>query len=238
MLTESVGIILIASVALMLISLLLLFLFLGLWTYNDAKVKSDKSPGLWVLLVLLVPNFLGFICYLLIGRTKKESAPGLYKIPLIVSGVFFAFTLVFAIVATIIFAFNDVDMSRQTEFVGFSTGSSEDAFGNARSGNFRNLRTSQGNQDWQVSVGSGNGFLQISPQIGTGESVALSVSGNLTAGNAFLHLEQDGTINIIAIHDLVENTEQFIFQTGQIRMQVYFEQAENVELQVFWNDLE
>ena len=42
-----------------------LMLFLGLWTYKDALAKSDQSPVLWVLVVLLVPNFLGLVVYLL-----------------------------------------------------------------------------------------------------------------------------------------------------------------------------
>jgi hypothetical protein len=59
-------------------------LFLALWTYEDAKVKSEESPLLWVLLVLLV-NPIGIIVYLLAGRVKKVPPPRKYKKLLIAS---------------------------------------------------------------------------------------------------------------------------------------------------------
>ena len=57
-------------------SLMGFMLFLGLWTYKDAQAKSVQPPVLWVLLVLVMP-VIGFIVYLLAGRTKNDvPAPG------------------------------------------------------------------------------------------------------------------------------------------------------------------
>ncbi|ARS88897.1 PLDc N-terminal domain-containing protein [Natrarchaeobaculum aegyptiacum] len=52
------------------------FLLLGLaylgaiiWTYQDATERSDQSPTLWALAVVLAPP-LGVVLYLLLGRTR------------------------------------------------------------------------------------------------------------------------------------------------------------------------
>lgn len=48
--------------------------FLCLFVYNDAKEHSD-IPALWVVLVLFVPNFIGLLLYLLIGRKPAVICP-------------------------------------------------------------------------------------------------------------------------------------------------------------------
>ena len=76
------------------LTLLATMAVLGLWVYEDAKVKSDQSPVLWVLIVLLVPNLVGLIIYLLVGRTNKNvPAPGTYKKPLIAAAVCFLISI-------------------------------------------------------------------------------------------------------------------------------------------------
>ena len=56
--------------ALVVVSLIGIFAFIGLWVYNDAKKRGEK-PLIWVLIALFVPNFFGLIIYLLIGRKGK-----------------------------------------------------------------------------------------------------------------------------------------------------------------------
>ena len=72
------------------LSIILLYTMLGCWTFTDAKKRSDK-PEVWTLIVVLVPNFIGLIIYLLIGRTKTTDEPqppaNRFFIPLIVSGI-------------------------------------------------------------------------------------------------------------------------------------------------------
>ncbi|MCL2015946.1 MAG: PLDc N-terminal domain-containing protein [Defluviitaleaceae bacterium] len=82
---------------------LLFAVFLALWTYTDAKVKSEQPPFLWVLVVLLVPNFVGIVIYLLFGRQKTEQpAPGSFKTPLITSGIVAAVSFVFLLVSAVV----------------------------------------------------------------------------------------------------------------------------------------
>ena len=42
------------------------------WVYRDAKIHTD-NPWLWTLIVIVVPNFIGLIIYLLVGRNRRES---------------------------------------------------------------------------------------------------------------------------------------------------------------------
>lgn len=58
------------------ISFLTAFVFLGIWTYKDAKERG-LSAGLWTFLVVVFSkDFLGILLYLLIGRRdSKISCP-------------------------------------------------------------------------------------------------------------------------------------------------------------------
>ena len=62
---------------------------LGLWTYADAKVKSQDNPAVWTLIVLAAGFPVGFIIYLVAGRTKAEKSPGKFKKLLIASAACF-----------------------------------------------------------------------------------------------------------------------------------------------------
>jgi len=66
--------------------------FLGLWTYNDAKERSD-DPALWTLIALVVPMPIGIILYLLVGRNKAGQSTGRYLKPLIATAVVFVLNL-------------------------------------------------------------------------------------------------------------------------------------------------
>jgi hypothetical protein len=97
------------SIGLFVLSMLALVTMLGCWTYTDAKKRSDK-PEVWTLIVLLVPNFIGLIIYLLIGRTKKadDPAPGRNRffIPLIAFGITTVITFISTLTATILVSLN------------------------------------------------------------------------------------------------------------------------------------
>ena len=65
------------------------YIFLGLWVYHDAKDRSEQSPALWVLVVLLLSNMLGLVIYLLVGRNKPGGvSSGRYKKAAIIGAVF------------------------------------------------------------------------------------------------------------------------------------------------------
>ncbi|MCL1987233.1 MAG: hypothetical protein FWG64_04585 [Firmicutes bacterium] len=222
---------------------LIMLVFLALWTYHDAKVKSEQSPILWAAVAVFISNFLGIIIYLLIGRTKKDvPAPGKFKIPLIASIVLFIISFVFMGIVGI-FSIFDIGIGEGNMAVANRSGGfMQDIFGNMNSGSFRNLRTSRGNANWQITVGSGNGFIQISPQLTLSEIENLSVSGSANGG-VILQLEQDNigyTIILPTNVDdgtmVVDNLDTADFVAGRVRMRMYFEQAENVDLLVSWDD--
>lgn len=45
--------------------------FLGVWTYRDAKARG-LDAGIWTVIVLLVPNLMGLLLYFLIGRKQQR----------------------------------------------------------------------------------------------------------------------------------------------------------------------
>jgi len=46
-----------------------LYVAMVIWVYRDAKVRTN-NPIIWTLIVLLVPNYIGLIIYLLVGRRQ------------------------------------------------------------------------------------------------------------------------------------------------------------------------
>ncbi|MDF2939232.1 MAG: hypothetical protein K0Q90_4605 [Paenibacillaceae bacterium] len=46
----------------------------GVWTYRDAKARGLDSAGLWTVIVVLMPNLLGFLLYFLVGRKQQKIA--------------------------------------------------------------------------------------------------------------------------------------------------------------------
>ncbi len=53
---------------------LVLAIALPIWTYGDAQRNSPHSPLLWALVVFF-GGLLGFLLYLIIGRTGRRGRP-------------------------------------------------------------------------------------------------------------------------------------------------------------------
>lgn len=53
------------------ISFLLAFIFLGFWTYNDAKANGFE-PILWTLIVIFTPYLLGLLIYFIMLKTNPK----------------------------------------------------------------------------------------------------------------------------------------------------------------------
>jgi hypothetical protein len=62
----------IGSAAVALLLVLLAMVGLGIWTYRDAK-SHGLEAGMWTLIVVLVPNFIGLLLYFLIGRKQQQT---------------------------------------------------------------------------------------------------------------------------------------------------------------------
>ena len=56
----------------------LLFLFaiiaIGIYVYRDARERG-MDPGLWTLVAVLVPYFIGFIAYLIVRQSRRVVCP-------------------------------------------------------------------------------------------------------------------------------------------------------------------
>ena len=91
----------IVSIGIFVLTSLWFTVMLGLWTYEDAKVRSDNA-ALWTLIVLLT-SLTGLIIYFL-TRSKTEKSPGKYKTPLIASIVCFGLATVLYIAGIVTFA--------------------------------------------------------------------------------------------------------------------------------------
>ena len=217
------------------IAILILMLFLGLWTYKDAQVKSDQSPVLWVLVVLLVPNFLGLVVYLLVGRSKKQHpAPGSFKKPLVTFAILTVLTFVVFIGSAINFALTEGGLGHWPT-TGYTRGVMIDAFGNARRGTFFNLNSNHRDQEWNLSVGRGNGTVQISPRLNESELAQIYVVGNTMGGEVFLQLEQNGRVEEFHVTEFSGLLDVTGFTPGRIRMTASLESAEEVSLTVSWH---
>lgn len=59
-----------AGVALLLV--VMTMVGLGIWTYRDAKSRGLEA-GMWTLIVVLIPNFIGLLLYFLIGRKQQQT---------------------------------------------------------------------------------------------------------------------------------------------------------------------
>ncbi|MCL2014728.1 MAG: hypothetical protein FWG68_00595 [Defluviitaleaceae bacterium] len=248
----------IAMTVVNLLLMLIVMLFAGLWTYHDAKAKSEQSPFMWAFVAAFVPNFLGFVVYLALGRTKKEEpAPGSFKIPLICSFVAWVVSLAVLVVISMIFTFNALNVAEHENILLNDLGAAAgrqgnftlvdarglriDFFGNVWSGAFRDLNASSENGEWHIRMGEGDGFLQFSPQLTLEELRNLSVSGTAD-GEVILQLEQNGVEQKIAVATAVNGGTAAVgsmdiskFVSGRFRLRMYFERAENVDLVVSWN---
>ncbi|MCL2015437.1 MAG: hypothetical protein FWG68_04240, partial [Defluviitaleaceae bacterium] len=122
-----------------------------------------------------------------------------------------------------------------------SGGIMQDIFGNMRSGAFRDLRTSSGNGEWHVRLGSGNGFVQFSPQLSLENLGNLAISGSANGGVS-LELRQGEIIREIEIAPngangavAVGGVDTAGFTAGRVLLRMSFAQAENVDLLVSWD---
>ena len=187
---------------------------LALWVYADAKVKSDQSPILWVLLMLMT-NVVGIVLYLLLGRTKKDvPAPGAYKKSIIFFGIFWAISIVLFVFGTIGFA--------------------QEFGGSMSSGTFSMQRSSLRDGEWTYTARTANGWTRRSPNLSADELAAFYVVSN--SGNGVrLRLEQGDLLEVI---DLSGNFRGPIdlghFEPGRVRIRLEFDRANDVYVRISW----
>ena len=198
------------------LTLLCTLLILGLWVYEDAKVKSDQPPGLWVLIVLLVPNLIGLIIYLLVGRTNKSvPSPGTYKKPLITAAV----CLLFAIGLFI------------AGLVHFTT---VDRFGVQHNGSFVGLQDTYSNREWTISADRANGTTNRTFSLNRLELDAFQVISS-AEGRVELRFEQGRRLEAVDISGIFDGPIDLSgFNSGRIEITVEFVHGENIHTVISW----
>jgi len=190
---------------------------LALWTYADAKVKSDQSPVLWVLLVLLV-NPIGIILYLLMGRTNRQAEPpGTFKSLMIAMAVL-------AILSALIFAVGTVRFVRSE-----STG-----VGSVRSGSFTMVRSNVRNNEWTFTARNANGSERRSPNLNAAQLAAFHVLSDSGDG-IMLRLTQENRTELVDISGFFDGyIDMSAFEPGRVRVTLEFNHANDVDVKVSW----
>ena len=192
---------------------------LALWVYEDAKVKSQQSPLLWVLVALLVPNLIGLIIYLLVGRTNKHmSSPGRYKRLAIASALCFA-------LGTGIFIGG---------IVNFANADMLGTYGARQIGSFAGYDDILRNGVWTISAERANGYSRRTPAL---RGVEMDVFHVISTGdgNISLRIEQERHIETIDISNSFDgHIDLHRFEPGRIGITVEFDQAEDVNITIRW----
>ncbi|MDR1540347.1 MAG: hypothetical protein LBU32_20580 [Clostridiales bacterium] len=204
------------SVGLFVLTLSGFIVMLGLWAYADAKVRTDK-PGIWMLIVLLVPNLLGLIIYLLVGRTKMEKSSGKFKKPLI------AFAISFMLAAGLMIG----------SFVSFMTADSLElpTWGGVSIGKVENYWNNQ----WTVSFKASGEELSKTISMNSGDLAAFHLMGNCDSGKLHLRISQGEIVKDIDISDNFNETVDLSeFQEGKIMLTIYNDEAKNASVSINW----
>ncbi|MCL2386542.1 MAG: hypothetical protein FWC89_03225 [Defluviitaleaceae bacterium] len=191
---------------------------LALWTYEDAKVKSDQSPLLWVLFSVLVFP-IGTIVYLVAGRTNKDvEPPRKYKSFLIVSGILYA-------ILTVLFT---------VSIIGFTVSAMDSGVGSTRIGNFSASWSRVQNDEWTFTARTANGWERRSPVLSAEQLANFHVLSDSGDG-IILHLEQGNTQEIIDLsgfHD--QQINMSAFQAGRVNVTLRFDRAQDVDVRISW----
>jgi len=206
-------------------TIILLQVFLCLWTYHDAKVKSEQDPTLWVLAVLFLTNGIGLLVYFLVGRTKKDvPAPGKFKKALIATVILFVLSTGFFIGSTIAFAgsvANDSIFSGATMNRGVWSGFSS---------NYRN-------GTWTEAARSGNGTSRRTFTLDSVEMQNFHVDSSNGEGDMYLLFEQNGfqmRTDITGDFFQTINLLDSGFLPGRIRITIEYDRVRNSQTIINW----
>jgi hypothetical protein len=209
----------VAGILMFVVTLIGFLVSLALWTYKDAEVKSRESPLLWVLIVLIVPNLIGLIVYLLVGRTNKQvPAPGKYKKLTVTMAGCFTLGIAAIISGTLHFTTSDI----------------YGAYGARQTGSFVGLEDGLRNGVWSISAERANGQIRRTPSLSLSEMETFRLTST-GSGDIRLRLEQG---NLTETHDISGDFDDFInlqrFSPGRIIITVEFDQAWNIKTALRW----
>jgi len=195
-----------------------LSLTLTVWTYEDAKLKSNHSPMMWVILVLFTSP-IGIILYLLIGRHKKDvPGPKGFRAAIII------FTVLFLLSAGF-FAYGTVRFVQEASGSGLSS---------VRTGSFSGYRSNVRDGEWALTARSANGRERRSPDLTAQQLENFHVFSDSGRG-VTLRLEQDGRVKSIDISGYFDRVlDLSAFEPGRVRVILEFDRANDVYVRVNW----
>ncbi|MCL2592771.1 MAG: PLD nuclease N-terminal domain-containing protein [Defluviitaleaceae bacterium] len=193
-------------------------LFLGLWTYHDAKARTE-NPAMWTLIVLFVPNFIGLIIYLVAGRDKTKQGSGKFKKAMITFLVLFIVSTGLFIGGTIRFAYLVEGGSWNSSSAGVQFGASE---------------TSTPSR-WRLSFRSSNRDRTRTATLSAEQLRNFHATGNAEEGTVFLRITQGATTKTWDIsNDFDEILDLSDFSPGRTRLEIFNENARHVRVSLDW----
>lgn len=236
------------NILLMIVFISIAYLTLGVWTFLDAKSRK-LNAALWVVIVMLVPNFIGLILYFLIGRkqsltqcikcnqsvqSKSHFCPNCGSImPEIANDIQFDkrknkkllimfISCLIVIFLAIVGVFINIIKESPGAFTTFSSsvGMVEANFGNK----------------WDLSFYSFNGVKKHNINLKNNSTKTLHIESELNSGSLFLNISQgDKTINV----DLSKNEQDTTynisdFQTGKITLCLNANNAKSGKVHIWW----
>jgi hypothetical protein len=212
----------IASLLVFLASIFILMALIGLWTYKDAQVKSTQPAGAWALATVFIPNGIGFIAYLLVGRDKKDApAPGTYKKPLIASVAVFVLAIAFFIVGTVTFA------------VGESGG------GTMNRGVWMGRTVNTRGDQWTENVRRGNGTSRRTVTLNAEQMQNFHIESTSDEGRLYVIFEQGRNLSAVDISfdffDTVDLLYAHGFAPGRIRITLEYAHTRNARTTLSWH---
>jgi hypothetical protein len=192
---------------------------LGLWTYADAKIRTDK-PGIWTLIVLLVPNLMGLIIYLLVGRNKMEEMEQAEKKARRLKKVLIALAICFALATGLVIgAFVFIDSQKLPTMSGVSIGTVETYW----------------DRQWSISFKTSGEEFSKTVNMSDDDLAAFSVTGNCESGKLYLRISQGETMKDIDVSDSFSGAVDLSgFRAGLVELTIHNDEARNGSISISW----
>jgi hypothetical protein len=188
-----------------------LFVFVGLWVYTDAKRRGNQ-PITWTLIALFIPNFMGLLLYLLMGRkTKVNGFTNKFKVPLIATALVF-------VISVSSFIFYIATAHEIPVFEGVSIG----------------MITNNTGNEWNVSFKSSGEVLRRTIRFRDEQLNNLYVSANCEQGNMFLVVIQNDTVKAVNISKFEGRLDLNEFEPGKVRFMITNDSAKNASISMKW----
>lgn len=230
------------------VSMFSALVFLGMWTYRDAKNRGLNAGG-WTAIVILLPNLIGLLFYFLVGRKqslencKKCNAkiPENSKFCLNCGEEFsiveknikptsklmkgFIVSIIIMVIAFVMFTIslfteNDLFTKDTLSKPGMSVASMEYNVGSK----------------WRVSYYISTGESVTSIKIDENGPKKLYLESKSDEGKVYLKLVQDEMEEVIDVTNLSERTEVDLtkFKEGKVKLYLSNEEARGVKFTAEW----